>query len=75
METWIHVIIALLAPLPALKKIPDTLNPPLWWMAGAVFIAWGLGVLLPIACIIVTLLAYSVLSANSSTAAIKKPQP
>lgn len=75
MEPLFAVLIALIAPFSALRRVPTSLVPPLWYGAGVLFIAWGLHVVLPVAALLACFFLYCCLSAKSSTAALKNPQP
>ena len=76
METLIATCIALLAPLPALRRVPVEMLPPLWYAAGALFIAWGLHVLVPVSGLLGLVFCYCCLApASSFSADTKNPQP
>lgn len=75
MQTFMHICIALLAPLPALKKVPAHAHPSLWWAGGTLAAAWFLEVVAPVAIICLLAIGYASLSVNSSAAATKNPHP
>jgi len=75
MEPLFAVLIALIAPLPALRRVPTSLAPPLWYGAGALFIAWGLHVLMPVTVLLACLFLYCCSSTRPFRADLKNPQP
>lgn len=76
METIISICIALLAPLPAIRKVPADMCPALWYLAGTLFVGWGLHVVIPVSILLgFYFLCCLLADTKSCRAATKNPQP
>lgn len=65
METMLFVLIAFLSPLSAIRRVPASLYPGWWYMAGVLFAAWIMQVVAPVVVILGILVAFFILEGIS----------